>query len=121
MNCLKRNKKQIYLCNKSSSNDRIIFSNPILKEINFQPISSTGEIIALGENYTKRLKIVTTKKIADSFHNLDRCYVFNSIPETPDIYCSNADFYVDGEPQIYINDAIIYLQRMIGDDLDENL
>ena len=37
-------------------------------------------------------------------------------PTTYDKYCTTADFYVDGEPLYFINQARFFLQRMVGDE-----
>lgn len=115
MKQLMRNRRNIYLCNKIVDNGRIKFSNPELYKVNFQPLSSDGEIIASGNDYVNRLAIYTSVEKAKNFHNFDRCYVYTELPEVQDDYCINADFYVDGEPLFYLNEATIYLQRMIGD------
>lgn len=115
MKQLIRNRRNIYLCNKIEDNGRIKFLEPELYKVNFQPLSSAGEIIASGNDYVNRLVIYTSVEKAKEFHNFDRCYVYTEPPEEQDDYCINADFYVDGEPLFYLNEATIYLQRMIGD------
>ena len=116
MNNLRRNKRSIYICNKIVENDRYVFSNPIKYDLNYQPLSSDGEVIAFGNDYINRLLVYTSPEIAKNFHNFDRAYVFVDIPETADKFCTTADFYIDGEPLIYLNDAKFYLQRMTGDE-----
>lgn len=116
MKHLTRNKRTIYLCKQAVENDRIIFQEPVEYKINFQPLSSDGEIIASGTDYTKRLVVYTNPDIAKEFHNHDRCFVFREKPEEYDKTCNTADFFVDGEPLIYLNESHFYLQRMLGDD-----
>ena len=115
---LLRNKRKIYLCNRVINEEinRIEFTEPLEYRVNYQPLSTDGEIIASGNDYIKRLAIYTSLDKAKDFHNFDRCYVFKNIPEEYDKNCTTADFYVDGEPLLYLNEAIIYLQRMIGDE-----
>lgn len=115
MNNLKRNRKVFYVCNQKVENDRLIFTEPKKMFLNYQPISMTGEIIAFGSEYINRLIIYTNSKIAENFHNFDRCYVYKKPPTTYDKFCSEADFYVDGEPLIYLTEATITLNRMTGD------
>lgn len=144
MNHLIRNKRDIYLCNRTQTldnplftetedvllledgialivesmeiNDRLIFSIPRKYKLNYQPLSTDGEIIVAGDEYNKRLVVYTSPKIAQNFHNNDRCYVFKQPPEGYDKLCVNADYYVDGEPLTYLNESHFYLQRMTGDD-----
>ena len=115
MNYLKRNKRKIYLCNQKEENGRIEYTKPREFELNFQPLTSDGEIIAIGSEYTNRLVIYTKPTIAKEFKNKDRCYVYNEIPKEHDKFCNNADFYVDGDPLIFLNEAYFYLQKMTGE------
>ena len=113
---LKRNKRPIYLCNKTIENDRIIYSEPEKHEINYQPLLTEGEIITAGTEYINRLVVYLSLEEALHFHNHDRCYVFVDKPETYDKFCNTADFYVDGEPLLFLNESKLYLQRMVGDE-----
>lgn len=113
---LKRNKRTIYLCNKIVNEGRTIFGEPEKVELNYQPLSTDGEIITAGIEYIKRLVVYASVEEAQKFHNADRCYVFINKPEEYDKFCNTADFYVDGEPLIYLNEARFYLQRMVGDE-----
>lgn len=144
MNHLCRNKRAIYLCNQtqilaeallteenevllaededaiivssSEVDDRIIYSIPRKFKLNYQPLTTDGEIIVAGNEYNKRLVVYTSPKIAQKFHNADRCYVFKEPPKEYDKLCVDADFYVDGEPLTFLNESHFYLQRMTGDD-----
>ena len=120
MNHLVRNKRDVYLCNQTISlqTNRIIYTEPTKYKLNYQPLTTDGEIIAAGQEYINRLVIYTSPKIAKSFHDKDRCYVFKEIPKSYDKTCSDADFYVDGEPLYFLNEARIYLQRMTGDGIN---
>lgn len=112
---LKRNKRSMYLCNKVIDNGRIIFSEPVEHKLDFQPLLTEGEIITAGTEYINRLVVYTSVKEASNFHNSDRCYVYVSKPDVYDKFCNTADFYVDGEPLVFLNEARFYLQRMVGD------
>ena len=120
MRNLSRNKQPIYLCKKTietiNEREREVFSEPVEYLVDYQPISTDGEIIAFGNDYINRLVIYTTREIASNFNNADRCYVYVEKPETHDRMCNTADFVVDGKPMIFLNEARIYLQRMTGDD-----
>ena len=115
MTNLKRNRNVLYLCNRIEKDGRLIFDKPKKMEFNYQPVSMTGEIISFGAEFIDKLIIYTTKKIAKKFHNFDRVYINNEVPVEYDKTCADADFYVNGEPLIYLNEATIYLQRMTGD------
>lgn len=112
---LKRNKRSIFLCNQEIKDNRKIFSRPIEYKLNYQPLLTEGEIITAGLEYINRLVVYSSVKEASNFHNGDRCYVLVEKPEKYDKLCNTADFYVDGEPLIYLNEAKFYLQRMVGD------
>lgn len=116
MNNLKRNKRRFYYCNKIEENGRMIFSKPKPIKLNFQPISSEGEIIAIGPDYANRLIVYMRPKLGKNFKNGDRCYVFVDPPKKYDKNCNTADYYVDGEPKIYINEYTMHLTRMTGDE-----
>lgn len=113
---LKRNKRELYLCSQDVENNRKIFGHPKKYEVNYQPLTTSGEVITAGIEYINRLAVYTDIKTAKKFHNADRCYVFVDKPTTYDKYCTTADFYVDGEPLYFINQARFFLQRMVGDE-----
>lgn len=115
MTNLKRNKKIFYLCNRIEENGRLVFSEPKKLKMNYQPISMTGEIISFGSEFINKLILYTTEEKAKQFHNFDRCYIYKQPPKNYDKFASEADFYIDGEPLIYMKEATIYLQRMTGD------
>ena len=115
MNNLKRNKNVLYLCQQVENNGRLEFSKPIKLKLNYQPVSMTGEIISFGSEFINKLVIYTTDKVAKQFHNFDRCYIYTKPPKDYDKFASEADFYINGNPAIFLTEAIIYLQRMTGD------
>jgi hypothetical protein len=98
-----------------NNTNRIIYSNPIKCNMNYQPLSTTGEIIASGNEFINRLVVYTSPTKAKNIHNFDRFYVFIKPPKEYDKFCADADFYVDGEPMTFLNESRFYLQRMIGD------
>lgn len=116
MICLKRNKQTLYLCKKIVENDVTKFSEPIKIETNYQPVSSAGEIISIGQEYTQYLKIEDIISVGEQFSNGDRCYVYKEPPEEYDKLCSNADFYVNGNPLISLNSAVVSLKRLTGEE-----
>lgn len=116
MNGLKRNKRLLYLCKQKIENNRKVFEEPKEYRLNYQPLTTTGEILTAGNEYINRLSVYTDKETAKDFNNFDRCYVYVEPPKTYDKFCNTADFYVDGKPIINLNEAHFYLQRMVGDE-----
>lgn len=125
-------------------NEREVFEPPIAYRVNYQPVarytSNGGELIATGGDSDDKLAIYTTPEIARNFHNFDRVYMLREIPKksnavlntedtdkvntenmfrisTEDFFdksANTAEYCIDGEPLIVINEATIYLQRMTG-------
>ena len=116
MNNLKRNKRKFYYCTKKEENGRIIFSRPKPIKLNYQPIKSIGEVLEAGPDSINTLIVYMRPSLGKLFHNGDRCYVFVEPPKQYDKTCNTADYYVNGEPKIYLNEYTIHLQRMIGDE-----
>lgn len=116
MNNLKRNKRTFYVCNKKEENGRIIFSEPQEVRLNFQPIRSDFQMLEAGPDFRSTLIVYMRPSKGKIFHNGDRCYVFVKPPEEYDKTCNTADYYVDGDPKIYINEYTIHLERMKGDE-----
>lgn len=118
MNHLRRNKKVLYLCKRKEENGKVIFEQPERYLLNYQPLNSVGEIVAVGNEYINRLIFYTNMETGKNFHNFDRCYVYKELPEQYNKFVCDGDFYVDGEPQVYMEEVTVFLQRMTGDDLD---
>ena len=110
---LVRNKRKFYLCKKIENS--VSFEEPIVKRLNYQPRNSVGEMLSLGEDYSKYLRIKCTPKEAQDFEDKDRCYIYKepSIPFDP--LCNDADYIVDGSPLITLNEAEVNLTRISGD------
>ena len=109
---LVRNKRTFYLCKKIA--DNTTFQKPIPKTLNFQPISSVGEMLTLGEEYSMYLRIKCTPNEAADFSDKDRCYIYKQPPKEHDLMCDEADYVVDGEPIITLNEAQITLRKLSG-------
>lgn len=137
MRILDRNKKRVYYCvrrvksssvltdngeNESYDEDdyREVFSKPQEVRLSFLPLAVNGEILETGLEYSKRISVYTTREFAKKIHNGDRFFIFKQPPKKYDPLCTTADYYVHGEPSIYLTEATIYLRRMTGDDYGEN-
>ena len=110
---LKRNKRKFYLCKKIKN--QTVFENPKIKFLNFQPTNSVGEMLSLGEDYSKYLRIKCTPKEAKDFSDKDRCYIYKKPAANFDNLCNDADYIVNGDPIITLNEAEINLRKLSGD------
>lgn len=118
MRTLKRNKRDIYLCQKYQDGNLTKFKEPILLKENYLPTNSDGDLIAIGMNYPKYLRIKTDISEKDLFHAKDRLYVYKKPPEKHDVLCRDADYEVYKKPNLYINEMEIMLYRLSSDDND---
>lgn len=116
MRTLKRNKRDIYLCQKYQDGNLTKFKEPILLKENYLPTNSDGDLIAIGMNYPKYLRIKTDISEKDLFHAKDRLYVYKTPPETHDVLCKDADYEVYKQPSLYINEMEVMLYRLSSDD-----
>lgn len=111
-----RNKKTIYLCKKKSNS--IEFDKPKAIKVNCMPTYSSSDTLALGVNAMIYQTIKCTPKIAKEFSNSDRIYLKK--PQDFDGSCNDADFYVYGEPMIFINQGEVTIRKMNGEIEDGN-
>lgn len=110
---LVRNKRYFYLCKKNI--DDVKFGKPIKKFLNFQPTNSVGDMLSLGEEYSMHLKIKCTPKEAKDFHDKDRCYIYTKPSKPYNTLCDDADYEVNGNPLITLNEAEINLIKLSGE------
>lgn len=114
MRCLKRNKRTLYLCAEYQDGYISKFKKPVAININYQATNSDGDLVALGMDYSKYVRIKTDLQHANMFHAKDRIYI-NVIPEEPfDGLCKDADYEVDSEPIVSLNSVEITLKRLSG-------
>jgi hypothetical protein len=117
---LMRNKRPIYICSKYVDEENYItkYKKPdksIL--INWQVISSDDEVLSLGIEYSKYVRIKGSANDFKDIHNKDKCYVY-VVPSLNnfDEMCNDADFEVTGEPVITLNEGEVMLKRLSGSD-----
>lgn len=129
MRCLKRNKRVIYLCKEYQDGDIAKYHEPQKIKINYQATNSDGDLIALGLDFPKYIRIKADLKYANTFHPKDRIYV-NAVPtttklttivdgvekeiETYDELCKGADYEVDSDPIVSLNVVEITIKRLSG-------
>lgn len=115
MRCLKRNKRSLYLCVAYQDENIMKFENPLEIKVNYQATNSDGDLIALGLDFPKYMRIKADLKYADTFHPKDRVYIKNRPnAETFNKLCKDADYEVDSDPRVSLNVVEITLKRLSG-------
>jgi hypothetical protein len=115
---LKRNKKIFYICKKYIDPETNVtkYREPQKVLLNYQPTNSDSQVLALGTDYSKYLKVTGTSEELSIFSNKDKCYVYKSIPKNFDGMCYDADYEVNGDPMININEGELMLKKLSGED-----
>ena len=129
MRCLKRNKRTIYLCTEYQDGEIAKYHEPQKIKINYQATNSDGDLVALGLDFPKYIRIKADLKYANVFHPKDRVYI-NTVPtpitttvvvddeeqeiEVYDELCKDADYEVDSDPIVSLNIVEITLKRLSG-------
>lgn len=91
------------------------YKEPIELFENYVPTNSEGDLISMGMEYPMYLRIKTNMDEKDLFHAKDRLYVYISPPETHDVLCKMADYEVESEPMIFINEMEVVLHKLSSD------
>lgn len=115
MRTLARNKRKLYLCQQITDGNLIKYSEPIELYENYVPTNSDGDLISLGLEYPMYLRIKTNIEEKDLFHPKDRLYVYNEPPTEYDELCENADYEVNKQPSLFINEMEVMLKRLSDD------
>lgn len=113
MNTLRRNKQTLYHCKRENKDGITQYKEPILKRVNYQPISSEESLESIGEVYSMYLRVKCIKSEGIDFNSGDKCYVYVDKPETHDLLCDTADYIVDSKPIHMLNSSEIILRRLI--------
>lgn len=114
MRCLKRNKRDLYLCVEYQDNYISKYHKPTKLSLNYQATNSDGDLILLGMDYPKYMRIKTDLQYANTFHAKDRVYI-KAVPSEPfDELCKDADYEVDSDPIVSLNSVEITLKRLSG-------
>lgn len=129
MRCLKRNKRTLYLCEEYEDDGIAKYHDPQKIKINYQATNSDGDLIALGLDFPKYIRIKADLKYVNVFHPKDRVYI-TTVP-TPittttlvdgvevreshyDPLCKDAEYEVDSDPRVSLNVVEITLKRLSG-------
>ena len=129
MRCLKRNKRTIYLCEEYQDGDIAKYRDPQKIKINYQATNSDGDLIALGLDFPKYIRIKADLKYANTFHPKDRVFIKTTpTPQTMtvvvddeeqeieryDPLCKDAEYEVDSDPIVSLNIVEVTLKRLSG-------
>lgn len=115
MNSLLRNERPLYLCTRYLDEKTGVtkFKKPIPIRINWQPINTDSQVIGLGVEYSKYIRIKATGCKISDFKNKDRVYVYVQPKiENFDDMCEDADYEVSGDNIITLNDGEVLLKRL---------
>lgn len=114
MRCLQRNKRLLYVCEHYQDGYITKFKEPKEVLINYQATNSEGDLIALGMDFPKYIRIKTDLLEANTFHAEDRVYISIEPPQPFDELCKSADYEVDSDPIVSLNSIEITLKRLSG-------
>lgn len=118
MNSLMRNKRPLYLCKQYVDEEVnvIKYHKPKKIVINWQPISSDGQVLIVGIEYSEYIRVKGTADEVSVFNNKDRVYIFNK-PDLEDFngMCNDAEYEVSNNPVITLNDGEVMLRRLSKD------
>lgn len=118
MNSLMRNKRPLYLCKKyiDETVNVIKYQNPKEIKIDWQPISSDGQTLVVGIEYSEYIRIKGTADEVSVFNNKDRVYITKPNMQTFNQMCNDAEYEVSNNPVITLNDGEVMLRRLSQDE-----
>lgn len=113
---LKRQKKYFYWCERYVDEVTQVtkFRKPKLVYLDYQPTNSDAQVLALGTEYSKYLKVTGNGEQISKFKNKDRCYIF--VEPSDDEMCNDADFEVQGDPSRTDNEISLMLKKLSGNE-----
>lgn len=114
MRSLQRNKRVLYVCEHYQDGYITKFKEPKKVLINYQATNSDGDLIALGMDYPKYIRIKADLSDLNIFHAEDRIYISVQPPQPFDELCKSADYEVDSEPIVSLNSIEVTLKRLSG-------
>lgn len=118
MTTLKRQRKYFYWCERYIEEETQIpkFKTPVKVFLDYQPTNSDAQILALGSEYSKYLRVTGNDKNIQKFRNLDRCYINVKPLKDFDGMCNDADFEVQGDPAKTDNEISLMLKKLSGNE-----
>lgn len=118
MTGIKRQRKHFYWCERYTDETTEItkFKKPIKVYLDYEPMNSDAQVLALGTEYSKYLQVVGNNNEIKKFKNLDRCYINIEPPKDFDGMCNDADFEVSGDPSRTENGISLVLKKLSGNE-----
>lgn len=123
MRTLKRGQKTIYVCHKYIENNKIFYKEPIAIKEYYATTDNDTDLLAMGMDYIKRLRIKSDDRVcidgkwlnrATLYHPGDRVYVYVEPPLEHDMMCKNADYEVETPPTLTPNQFSVILVKRSG-------
>lgn len=114
MRCMMRNKRKIYICNRYIAGNINKYHEPKIVYINYQYTNSDSDLIGLGLDFPKYIRIKADLKDTDFFKTGDRVYIGIEPNTNFDGLCKDANYEVDSDPIISLNSIEITLKKLSG-------
>lgn len=123
MRTQRRNQKLIYLCQKYQDKKVTKYKKPIPIYEHYAATTTDTDLLSMGVDYYRRLRIRTDNKIFldgkwqnrnEVYHVGDKVYVYNKPPVNYDELCNDADFEVEVIPNPTPNQLEIILVSTSG-------
>lgn len=125
MRTLKRDEKTIYVCHRYKDGNLIKYKNPIPINEHYATTDTEADLIAMGMEYSKRLRIKASNRVcidgqwcdrATMYHQGDKVYVYTKPPVEHDVLCKTADYEVEVDPIVTPNQMGVTLVKLSGKD-----
>lgn len=123
MRVLERDKNLIYVCHKYVDEKITKYKEPIPIYEHYATTDNEADLIAMGIDYIKRLRIKTGTRTCidgewyntkDLYHKGDKVYVHVKPSKEFDVLCKDADYEVEVDPVITPNQVSIMLIKSSG-------
>ena len=121
MKQLHRNRRKIYMCKAYRDGSLVKYEEPVLLKENWQLINTSTEVKQVGLEVYDGIRIKTSPSHAKYYHVGDRAYVFVDIPEQHDENCRDADYVVDADPLVTLNECHVLLKKRSGKNGSKNI
>lgn len=118
---IQRQKKYFYWAKRYIDEETRLprYEKPKKVFLDYEPISSDAQVMALGTDYSNYLQVVGTGKEIEKFGNKDRCYIkIKPNLSKYDMTCNDADYEVSGEPLHTDNMVSLMLKKLSGNEYE---
>lgn len=114
MRTLDRNKRVLYVAKMIKNGSLKTYGEPTKYIENYQVTNTTTDINQFGVDAYSHIRIKTQPFHADYYHIGDRVYI-NVVPsEKLDKLAETADYEVEKEPIVSLNECEVFLKRRSG-------